>query len=70
MTITVYRFEDAAGADQMWTTQHAIEAQDYARRYGYKCFAVEYEYSDEELVWDFSEPDDGGPDTDTFGAPL
>jgi hypothetical protein len=54
MTITVYRFEDANGAEQMWTTQNPQEAKDYAEKYGYRCFAVEFEYADEEVVWDFT----------------
>ena len=52
MTITVYRFEDANGAEQMWTTQNPVEAKEHAEKYGYRCLAMEFEYADEELVWD------------------
>jgi len=55
MTITVYRFEDGEGCEQDWTTQNAIEAKEYASKHGYKCFAVEFEYSDETVAWDFTE---------------
>lgn len=54
MTITVYRFENAQGCEQQWTTQNPTEAKEHAEKYGYKCFAMEFEYSDEEVVWDFT----------------
>ena len=54
MTVTVYTFEDEDGSEQVWTTQNPVEARDYARLNQLKMIANEYEYSDSEVVEDFT----------------
>lgn len=55
MTVTVYTFEDASGVEQCWTTMNATEAQEHAFQHGYKCIANEFEWSDSEVAWDFTD---------------
>jgi hypothetical protein len=64
-TITVYTFEDSAGEDT-FTTQNPTEAKDRGQRYGMRVIANEYEYSDSEVVWDFTEDDS----EDTLGPAV
>jgi hypothetical protein len=57
-TVTMYRFTDADGNEEgSFTTFEPREAQEYAMRAKCVCMAVEYEYADEEIAWDFT---DGG----------
>lgn len=61
-SITVYTFEDADGNEVgTFQTQIAVEAKDYAQKYGYNVRANEYEYSDGYLVdeWQFAKGDEG-----------
>ena len=57
MQVEVYVFEDAAGCESGWTTQDPVEAREYAEKYRLKCIARIFEYSDSELVEDFTKID-------------
>lgn len=64
--ITVYTFEDANGSEAGWTTGDYREARAYAAKHGYKVIANEYEWTDSEVVDDFtgSEDTEGEADED------
>ena len=53
-TVTLYAFEDDDGAEQTFSTFNAVEAKDTARMNAWRCLANEYEWSDSEVVWDFT----------------
>ena len=55
-TIEVYTFEDADGAEQLWTTQDATEAEEYARKWGYRVICHEFAWADSYPVpeWDYT----------------
>ena len=54
-TISLYTFEDASGSEQTFTTFNAAEAKETAERNGWKCYDNEYEYSDRNPAWDFTD---------------
>jgi len=58
MTIEVYTFEDEGGNSQDWSTQDSKQAKRYGRQRGFKVIANTYEFSDSELVWDFTSKED------------
>jgi hypothetical protein len=53
--ITVYAFEDGEGTEDDFTTFNYDEARDHAMKHKLKLIARTYEYSDSELVWDYTE---------------
>ncbi len=54
--IEVYVFEDAEGNIQDWSTTNPREAREHAQKYGFKWLARQYEYTDTELVCDYTKP--------------
>jgi hypothetical protein len=56
MDVTVYTFEDADGAEQSFHTYQASEAEETARKNGWRVIANEYEYAVSAPVpeWDFT----------------
>lgn len=54
MTVTVYTFENAAGPFGSYTTMNLDEATEYGRNNALKVIANEYEFTDSELVADFT----------------
>jgi hypothetical protein len=55
MTIEVYSFERAEGEPfGSFTTQDITEAQEYARTNGLRIIANVYEWSDSELIEDYT----------------
>jgi hypothetical protein len=53
--IEVYTFEKKNGEQATdWTTQNPAEAREYGEQNGYMVIANKYEFSDSELVWDFT----------------
>jgi len=63
MDIEVYTFEDADGdAFGSWTTQDISEARHYAIRHRLRIIANVYEWTDSELVEDYTEKDENNPD--------
>ena len=56
MTIELYAFEHADGTVDSFTTHDAEEAQDHARAHGLRWMAYSFEFTDSELVMDFSQP--------------
>ena len=57
-TLTLYGFEDADGNESgTFTTMIPGEAEKYARKYRLRVVAMEYEYSESTVVWewDFTE---------------
>ncbi len=66
-TITVYTFDDGNdGGEDCYQTQNPREAEEYALRYGKRCWANEYEYTDREVAWNYSQEvcDRCGAETD------
>ena len=59
--IEVYVFEDKDGNPDGFSTQNAIEAKEYAERRSLVWYVNKYEFSDSELVQDFTE-DEGEED--------
>lgn len=53
--VHLYRFESADGAEGTYTTFNYLDARDHAIRYKLKLIEETYEYSDSELVEDFTE---------------
>lgn len=53
-SITVYSFENANGPFGSYTTQNINDAREYGRNNALKVIANEYEFSDSELVEDFT----------------
>lgn len=53
-TITLYTFEDAAGAPDSYSTQDYAEARDRAKRYSLRLIANDYEWADSELLEDYT----------------
>lgn len=53
-TITLYTFEDADGTEDTFTTYDATVARERGEKYDMKVIANEYEWSDSEVVWDFT----------------
>ena len=64
MSIEVYVFEDKDGNPDGWQTQNGVEAKEYAQKWGLVWIALTYEYSDREVVQDFT-PEDEGEEDDT-----
>jgi hypothetical protein len=59
MDIEVYAFEDKNGESVTdWTTQDIREAREYAQENKCVLVARQYEYTDSEVVEDYSEDDD------------
>lgn len=58
MSIEVYVFEDKDGNLKEWQTQNRVEAKEYAQKWGLVWIAITYEYSDREVVQDFTREDD------------
>lgn len=54
-TITQYTFETADGASDSFATFNATEARERGERYGMRVIANEYELTDSEVAWDFTE---------------
>lgn len=54
MTITVYSFEDADGEVGSFTTLDAVKARDRALQHHLRVIANDYEWSDSEVVWDYT----------------
>lgn len=54
MTIEVYSFENKEGVPHDFTTQDADQARVYAQENGLKWIANIYEFSDSELVEDYT----------------
>lgn len=64
-TIEVYAFEDKDGESASdWTTQDVREAREFAAQHRYKLIARQYEYTDSELVEDFTEKDEADEEGD------
>jgi hypothetical protein len=59
--IEVYCFENKDGSEDTYTTTNPAEAKVRAMKYAQKVIARKYEYSDSELVWDFTGLDDPDP---------
>jgi hypothetical protein len=57
-TVSLYGFESAEGEEDTFNTFSADEAKEYAQKHGLKWIAYEYEYSDSEMVMDFTPQDD------------
>ncbi len=53
-TITVYSFESKDGTEDTFTTVDVHEARERARRYRMKLIANEYEWTDSEVIEDFT----------------
>ncbi len=51
---TIYSFRQRDGEDVIWTTRSPSDAEAFAKKHGYKCFAAEYEFSDDHIAWDFT----------------
>lgn len=59
MTITVYTFEDAAGNEYgCWHTQDYEQAKAYARLGRLRIIANAFEWSDSEMLDDFTRAED------------
>ena len=54
MIIEVYTFETKEGHEDSFTTQHAHQAEKYARENNLKCIVHSYSIDDSELAWDFT----------------
>lgn len=54
MDVTLYTFEDSEGGEDTYSTFRASEAEDYAKKYHMRIIANEYEWSDSEVVADYT----------------
>lgn len=59
MSIEVYAFEDADGAEDTYTTLDPRDAEERAARYHLKVIARLYKYADSEVVWDYTGREEG-----------
>lgn len=74
-TVTVYSFEDENGEPDDYTTQDYHEAYERAVCYGLKIIANTYEWSDSEVVDDFTwtkndAPSDDSPEYQRFSRAM
>lgn len=58
MTIELYAFEDSDGTLHTFTTFDSMKAKEYAQDHSCRCIAQIHEYTESELVWDFSEEEE------------
>lgn len=65
MQVTLYTFEDGESCEQTFTTYKPREAREVAEQNGWLCIANIFEYSDEEIAFDYRKwkvcPECGGP---------
>ena len=52
--ITLYTFEDENGTEDSYSTQDIADAREYAQRYDRALIANEYEWTDSELIEDYT----------------
>lgn len=55
MSLELYVFETAEGGEDFFTTIDPAEAKEYAQQHGLRCIARIFEFSDSEVVWDFTD---------------
>lgn len=66
-TIEVYAFEDADGNADTYTTQDIDEAREYAKKNRRRLIARTFEYSDSEMIEDYTEEEADEDDGDERG---
>jgi hypothetical protein len=56
--ITLYSFEDAEGNEETFTTLNYDEAREHAIQHQLRLIAQTYEYTDQEMLWDYTGRDE------------
>ena len=68
MKIEIYTFEDVNGKRRDHTTQDPTEARNYAKHHELKWIALTYEFTDSELVEDYTPEQEHDDDEESSGA--
>ena len=53
--ISLYTFEDSTGTPDTYHTYNVFEAEERARKYQQRVIANEYEWTDSEVIFDFTD---------------
>ncbi len=62
-SVTLYSFEDANGTPMTYTTFNYRDAEETAQRNRWRIVAEEYEYSDSQIVADYTDKADDDTET-------